>query len=386
MLVTGVRTYLVVMLVLLANLVHGAGVIELPQEETATIRRGIDLLYDLDYQAALTNFSALLPKWKDHPAPWFFTAMVWWIKCSQYDDEERSGAYFSRAIRLAISKSRSLLENDPANPAGIFYLAGSLGFSGRFSLMQGSLVPAVTTGWEAYRLLQTHTNAFRNNRDILLGTGLFNFYAGRIPKEARAIASMLGIRGNWQLGVSQLEEVSRLGIFAKTEAEMALAHIHTYDLRDGYSGLRYTQALMERYPHNPEFRLQYAENLLATGQSGKAIETVTKGLELTTSGWYRPTHRFRFICLMGKIHHTAVRYHETLDWLNKAIAMKDQANRGNFLAWAYVRRGDALVHLGNRTFGLRDYHTAIELDPAGSAGEAAQQRIKTANSTRDTRY
>ncbi len=367
---------LAVFLCFLTSVVHGAGLIELPGQETATIRRGIDLLYDLEYQAALTNFASLLPKWKDYPAPWFFTAMVWWIKCSQYDDVERSGTLFTRAIRLATGKARALLEKDPSNPAGIFYLAGSLGFSGRFHLMQGNLVPAVTTGWEAYRLLQNNTNAFRNNRDILLGTGLFNFYAGRIPKEARAIARMLGIRGDWQLGLRQLEEVASLGVFAKTEAEMALAHIHTYDLRDGYSGLKHTHELMSRYPHNPEFRLQYAENLLATGQSGKAIETVTKGLDLTEQDWYRPTHRFRFLCLMGKIHHAAGRYHETLDWLNKAISMREQATRGNFLAWAHLRRGDALVHLGNQVLGLRDYRKALELDEAGSAGEAAQNRIR----------
>lgn len=365
------------------NLVHAAGVLELPERETAIIRRGIDLLYDLDYQAALTNFSSLLPSWQDHPAPWFFSAMVWWIKYSQYDETERSGTLFSRAIRLATSKARALLEKDPSNPAGIFYLVGSLGFSGRFHLMQKKIVPAVTTGWEAYRLLQKNTNAFRDNRDILLGSGLFNFYAGRIPKEARAIASMLGIRGDWRLGLRQLEEVAKLGVFAKTEAKMALAHLNTYDLRNGYSGLRHTHELMTRYPHNPEFRLQYAENLLATGQAKKASQTVLKGLELTDENWYRPTHRFRFLCLMGKIQHASGHYRETLDWLNKAIAMREQATRGNFLAWAHLRRGDALVRLGNKALGLRDYKKALELDETGSAGEGAQNRIRALEGKRN---
>jgi tetratricopeptide (TPR) repeat protein len=372
-------------LLLGVNLVNAAGVIELPEAETATIRRGIDLLYDLDYQGAMTNFSSLLPKWKDHPAPWFFSAMVWWIKCSQYDDVERAGALFTRAINYSISKSRALLDKDQTNPAGIFYLAGSLGFSGRFHLMQGNLVPAVTTGWEAYRLLQNNTNAFKHNRDILLGTGLFNFYAGRIPKEARAIARMLGIQGNQDLGLQQLDEVARLGVFAKTEAAMALAHLYTYDLRNGHQGLRYTRELMQRYPHNPEFRLQYAENLLGTGQFDKASESVMTGLKLTDKNLYRPTHRFRFLCLMGKILHTRGRYHETLDWLNKAIALSEDATRGNYLAWAHLRRGDALVNLGNPVFGLRDYQKALELDETGSAGTHSRKRIEALKSKSSAR-
>jgi len=187
---------------------------------------------------------------------------------SQEDEMKRSGELLIRNIEVAINKSRALLARNPQDAAGIFYLAGSLGFSGRHALMENNLPRAITTGWEAFQLLQKNTGTFQDDVDVLLGHGIFNFYAGRLPASMRGFAKLLGVQGDWKLGIEQLKRVVSDGVFANTEAEVTLSYIYTYDLRDGINGARYSKSLMERYPRNPEFRYQYAENLISSGQYG----------------------------------------------------------------------------------------------------------------------
>jgi len=349
--------------------------IEMPEEETITIRRGIEYLYNLEYEAALTNFASLLPKWQDHPAPWFFTGMVWWIRWSQEDEMKRSGDLLIRNIEVAINKSRALLARNPKDAAGIFYLAGSLGFSGRHALGENNLPRAITTGWEAYQLLQKNTNAFQDDVDVLLGHGIFNFYAGRLPANMRGFAKLLGVQGDWKLGIEQLKKVVSDGVFANTEAEVTLSYIYTYDLRDGTSGARYSKSLMERYPRNPEFRYQYAENLISSGQLARAKEIAEEGLALVEDKTYTNIPRFRLYCILGKASSSERNHEDTVRWLTLAVTCPIKTS-GNYLAWAHVRRGDAYLSLGNRRAAEADFKRGRELDGSGSAGTAAEQRLQ----------
>lgn len=374
------RILAVILISLVMPQILSAG-IAMPAEETATIRTGIEFLYNLEYDEALTNFAKLLPKWQDHPAPWFFTAMVWWIKCSQDDDVRRSGDLFNRNIDVAMNKARALLARNPTDSAGVFYLAGSLGFAGRHAFMANNLPKAVTNGWEAYQLLRKNEKSFDDDKDVLLGHGIFNFYAGRLPSGAKGIAKMLGVHGDWRLGVEQLKQVMNEGIFARTEAEYTLSYVYTYDLRDGNSGSRFSKGLMDRYPRNPEFRLQYGENLLNLGRTADAKKVSEEGLALIDKGVYKTIPRFRFLCLLGKIAHTDKKHDEVLKWLNLAIACPEKGS-GNYLAWAHVRRGDAYQNLGNKRSAQADYKRAMELDAGGSAASAADQRLQKLQSGR----
>ncbi|MDR2734629.1 MAG: hypothetical protein LBC99_08360 [Spirochaetota bacterium] len=349
--------------------------IEMPGEETATIRRGIEYLYNLEYEAALTNFASLLPKWQDHPAPWFFTGMVWWIRWSQEDEMKRSGDLLIRNIEVAINKSRALLARNPKDAAGIFYLAGGLGFSGRHALGENNLPRAITTGWEAFQLLQKNTNAFQDDVDVLLGHGIFNFYAGRLPANMRSLAKFLGVQGDWRLGLEQLQQVASNGVFANTEAEVTLSYIYTYDLRDGSTGARYSKNLMDRYPRNPEFRFQYAENLISSGQHDKAKEIAKEGIALAENNTYTNIPRFRLYCILGKASAAERNHEETARWLTLAVNSPIKTS-GNYLAWAHVRRGDAYIALGNRRAAEADYKRGLELDGSGSAGTSAEQRLQ----------
>jgi len=357
--------------------VSAAG-IQMPEEESATIRRGIEFLYNLEYEAALTNFAALLPKWKDHPAPWFFTAMVWWIKWSQDDEIKRSGDIFMRHIEVAMEKARAILARSPKDSAGIFYLAGSLGFAGRHAFAANNLPKAISSGWEAYQLLKKNESSFDEDKDVLLGHGIFNFYAGRLPESAKAFARLLGVQGDWRLGLDQLKQVMNEGTFARTEAEYTLSYVYTYDLRDGNTGSRYSKGLMDRYPRNPEFRLQYGENLLSMGRHAAAKELIEEGLALIEQGFYKTIPRFRFYSLLGKITLSERKYEDVLRWLNLAIACPEKGS-GNYLAWAHVRRGDAFMHFENKRAAQADYKRAAELDAGGSAASAAEQRLKRMN-------
>ena len=100
------------------------------------IIRGINHLYDLEFEEAEKQFSRLVSEKPDHPAGYFYLAMVTWSRLSVGFWTAQNLHEYVERIDRTISVARKGIEKNEKDSRSYFYLGGALGFKGRFELMR----------------------------------------------------------------------------------------------------------------------------------------------------------------------------------------------------------------------------------------------------------
>jgi tetratricopeptide (TPR) repeat protein len=219
-------------------------------------KRGIDHVYNLDFEEAERDFSELIRLQPGHPAGYFFLAMVdWWRILLDLDDESRDRKFYSDLDRV-VDICDSLLDRDPDDVTAIFFKGGSLGFQGRLRFHRNDYLAAVNAARKALPLVQTASSLDPHNYDILLGTGIYNYYAEVIPAEYPYVKPLLLFvpSGDKKRGIAQLTEASEKGMYASTEAAYFLMQIYFFYEREFDKALDLARKLTVRYPNNMLFR------------------------------------------------------------------------------------------------------------------------------------
>lgn len=119
------------------------------------IIEGINHLYDLEFDDAEKHFSKIVAEKPDHPAGYFYMAMVTWSRLSVgFWTAENLKEYVAR-IDLTISVARTAIEKNEKDSRNYFYLGGALGFKGRFELMQQKWFSSYNLAYDAIQALRT---------------------------------------------------------------------------------------------------------------------------------------------------------------------------------------------------------------------------------------
>lgn len=328
-----------------------------PGDKTA-VRRGIDLLYNLDYNSSRQAFKPLFLRQPRHPAPWFYLAMVDWIRCTHYDLNPESAARFHRLIHTAVYLAEQQLRRDPANGRMLFYLAGAKGFLGRMAVEQQNWFSAVQNGLQGYRLFQQAQRLLPHDPDISFGLGLFEFYSGRVPALLRPAVQLLGISGNWRKGLLLLEQAAAGGGFTATEAALSLAYIYLYDLKQPHKAMPLLQRLHRKYPENPLLHIALIECRYFTGEAARALREAEEMLARIRQKPEHSRFQFRALCLAGKICYSLHLDTKGIAYLSAALACSPAIPPG-FRAWAKLRRGLMLLRTGNHAAAARELHPLV---------------------------
>jgi tetratricopeptide (TPR) repeat protein len=222
----------------------------------SSARQGIDHVYNLEFEEAEKDFSELVRMRPGHPGGYFFLAMVdWWRILIDLDDESRDRRFFDELDRV-IDVCDSLLDQDPNDVTAIFFKGGALGFQGRLKFQRNDYLAAANAGRKALPLVQIAFSLDPRNYDILLGTGIYNYYAEVIPAEYPFVKPLMMFipAGDKRKGIAQLSEASEKGMYASTEAAYFLMQIYFYYEREYDKALAIAQKLTKKYPNNMLFQ------------------------------------------------------------------------------------------------------------------------------------
>jgi len=345
----------------------------LPKYVNKDIRAGINQLYNLNYNKANQYFNKLLPAYKTHPAPWFFKAMIYWTMINNMDNTEKTDRLFLKFINISINQAK-VFSSGKKNDSYYFYLAGSLGFLGRYYMYKKNWYKTITIGMKAYTLLKESISLANSNYDLYLGLGFFNFYAGKLPRALKQLAGLLGVQGDWKLGLRQLHKAGSRGQFASIEAKMILAHLYTYKIYRGHSARKILNVLTKRFPRNPGFAINLGDAQLNSGLKHLALATAQRCLGNINNGLYNKRWRFRCYAQLGKIYFTTNQYMKAMKYLNLAIKTKFQEPI-NYLPWVHLRRGFIFAKYGYYSIAKAEYRKTIKMNTSYKATLLAQSRL-----------
>lgn len=227
----------------------------LPQDQNTIIDQGIKDVYSLNFPAAETKFRSLLRDNPKNPAGLFYLAMIdWWKILVDLEDQSKDDLFFKK-LDDVIYVCDEILDEDPNNFDALFFKGGAIGFRGRLRSLRESWLKAADDGREALPIVNKVLKLQPKNADILLGTGIYSYYMSVIPDEYPAVKPLLIFfpSGDKAQGLKDLQRVAEKGRFAKYEAMYFLMTLYQEFERDAQSSEKYAKMLTELFPENPVF-------------------------------------------------------------------------------------------------------------------------------------
>jgi tetratricopeptide (TPR) repeat protein len=236
------------------------------------VLRGIDKLYNYEFDRADSDFTEVIRLRPDHPAGYFFRAMIQWERIiSNFDDESQDDKLY-RMLDVVIEMCEKRLDDQPNNVTAMFFNGGAVGFRGRLRANRGKWLGAVNDGMVALPLVRKAYELEPNNYDVLLGIGIYNYYASVVPERYPIVkpAMIFFPSGDRKKGLEQLRQASQNAKYAKVEAMYFLMQNYFVYEKDYANALELARKLHAKYPNNSMFHRYVGRCLVSTGYLGEA--------------------------------------------------------------------------------------------------------------------
>lgn len=262
------------------------------------ITEAVDNMYNFDFHNAEVKFNWLKYRYPEHPLPYFlFGISTWWQMMPNLDAETPLGDEFLAYMDTAIVKANAQLDLDENNVEAAFFLAGSQGFKGRYHSEKKNWLKAAGAGKRALKALEKTKGNESFSPEILFGDALFNYYSIWIRENYPSLRPILFFfpKGDKELGIKQLEQVSKNAFYTRIEAIYFLMRIKAFEQNKTFDALRLAERIYAQYPNNPYFHRFLARMLYTVGQYQKAADVsgeILKRIEEGQDGYEEVSGRY----------------------------------------------------------------------------------------------
>jgi tetratricopeptide (TPR) repeat protein len=219
------------------------------------IRRGIEYVYNLEFDNARAEFQQVTQRLPDHPAGYFFLASVEWWKIVTNIENTSNDKRFLNQLNRVIALCDQRLDKNEKDVAALFFKGGALGFRGRLHGIRSDWLNAANDGRQALPVVQEAHKLAPNNFDVFLGIGIYNYYADVIPDRYPFVKPLMFFfpKGDRQKGLMQLRQAAEKGTYARTESMYFLLQVLQHFERQPAEALALAESLHHQYPNNMLF-------------------------------------------------------------------------------------------------------------------------------------
>ena len=347
------------------------------------IQRGIDHIYNIEFRKADSLFSEVIRKRPDHPAGYFFRAMVvWWQILTDFDDESQDKK-FTDMLQEVIDMCEQQLDNNPKDVTALFFKGGAVGFRGRLRANRSKWLGAANDGIVALPIVRKAFEIDPKNYDILLGIGIYNYYAEVVPDKYPFVKPFMIFfpTGDRKKGLEQLDLAARHSKYARTESSYFLMQNYFSYEKDYIKALELARQLHSRYPRNPLFHRYLGRCLVSVGFLSDANEEfveIEKRFRAKQTGYdiydgreaYYYIGKYDFIA--GKLDKS---YANLLicDSLSRKI---DKEGPSGFMSLANLMIGMIYDLQNRRDYAIQQYRKVLAMNEYETSHQEAKRYIE----------
>jgi tetratricopeptide (TPR) repeat protein len=343
------------------------------------IIRGIDLLYDWKFDEAENLFYKIVAEKPKDPAGYFYLAMVTWSRLASGFWSPEMVEQYGERIDKAIFVARKKIEEEKGDSFTYFYLGGALGFKGRFQLMQQKWLSSFFLALEAINALETCQKMDPNNKDVLLGLGIFDYYTARLSGVLKFLSYLLVHEGDKEEGLRKLHVAADAAVYSSIEAKSLLLHIYLFLEHKHYSkALVLAHELANKYEQAP--RNKYLEGVayMMAGNENKYREVVDY-LKKRAS---HENSKENAIIWSKRVYyleasHCLVRQQpeKARSKLDTILSQPDPKSDPLMLAWPLLKKGMSYDIEGNREEAVKYYSKILGMKNGAGAQFLAQRYL-----------
>jgi tetratricopeptide (TPR) repeat protein len=358
-----------------------------PEDSTLDVQalKGIESMYNLDFENADKVFEEIVRERPRDPAGYAFLAMVdWWrilidMESTQYDER------FFRRLDIVIDMCDSLLDIDEHNVRALFFKGGAIGFQGRLRFHRDDWIAAANAGRKALPIVRAALVADPRNYDILLGSGIYNYYAEVIPNEYPVAKPLLLFipPGDKHKGILQLKQAAEKGKYASVEASYFLMNLYYYYEKDYAAALQIAERLHTRFPNNMLFHKYLGRSYVSLGNWPKVEQTFGEIMQRVTNGQrgYGPSAEREAAYYLGMSemkagrHSSALKYFYRCDELSRSLDTKEISG---FMVMANLKIGMVYDLQGRRDLAVSQYKKVLAMREYLNSHEQAERFVESA--------
>ncbi|HBK88146.1 MAG: tol-pal system protein YbgF [Cyclobacteriaceae bacterium] len=343
-------------------------------------------MYNFKFANAERQFRWFKQKYGWHPLPYFLLGLSEWWKImpdlSQKKHDDRFLAYMDSTIRVA----DHLRETHPEYATeSAFFLAAAYGFKGRLysDEERKEWSKAAIAGKRALKYLEECKSKNYLSPELLFGDALYNYFSVWVPENYPALKLVLWAfpKGDKQLGLQQLREVSFNAFYTRTEAMVWLMRIwNSYENKNDQA-LQLSEYLHTTYPDNAYFHRYYARMLYARGmfpelevQSKEILARIDSGQigYEATSGRYAAF----FLGQLGDMRKQPV---EAKKYYQLAVRYAEErgATDSGYYLYSLISLGEIAAKEGNKAEAAKYFkEVKKKADRKDEAFKDAKRRLK----------
>jgi tetratricopeptide (TPR) repeat protein len=332
------------------------------------VLRGIDKLYNYEFDRADSDFTEVIRLRPDHPAGYFFRAMIQWERIiSNFDDESQDDKLY-QMLDVVIEMCEKRLDEHPNDVTAMFFNGGAVGFRGRLRANRGKWLGAANDGIVALPLVRKAYELEPNNYDVLLGIGIYNYYASVIPEKYPIVkpAMLFFPNGDRKKGLEQLRQASQNAKYAKVEAMYFLMQNYFVYEKDYANALELARKLHTKYPNNSMFHRYVGRCLVSTGYLGEAKDIfvdIEKRCSKKQLGYDTYDAREAYYYL-GKFDFMAGRFDAALKYLYRSDELSrkiDKDEPSGFMSLGNLLIGMIYDAQGKRQDAMQQYKKVLAM-------------------------
>jgi tetratricopeptide (TPR) repeat protein len=348
------------------------------------IKRGILFVYNLSFDSARTEFLSVTKSYPEHPAGHFFLAMVEWWRIATNLDNKSNDNKFIGLLDKVIDICDERLDKNENDITGLFFKGGALGFQGRLYGIREDWLKAANCGREALPVVMKAYELAPNNNDVLLGIGIYNYYASVIPDTYPWVKPLMFFlpKGDKIKGIEQLRSASAKARYANIEATYFLMQVlHNFE-KQFPEASKIAIELHNQFPNNVLFHKYLGRTYSNLNNWNEVIKIYNDILERNSAkmlGYDVNSEREANFFLGTAMLETA-KYDSALTFFYRADELcrkLDTKETSGTMVFTNLRIGMIYDIQGKRNLAIMQYRKVLDMKEHNDSYKLAEQYIKT---------
>lgn len=343
-------------------------------------------MYNFKFDKAEQQFRWFKQKYAWHPLPYFLLGLSEWWKImprlETRDHDDRFLAYMDSTLAIA----ENLHDKYPEyRIEAAFFMAAAHGFKGRLYSDEDRKEwrKAALAGKRALHYLEECKEMNDLSPELLFGDALYNYFSVWVRENYPALKPLLWFfpKGDKELGLKQLREVSFNAFYTRTEAMVWLMRIYNSYENKNEQALQLSEYLSKTYPDNPYFHRYYARMLYTRGMYGEMERESNAILTRIDSGYlgYEATSGRYASFFLGQLGEARRRPDDAKKYYLQTVRFAEEsgATETGYYLYSLIALGEIANKQGDKVLARKYFEDAKK--KAGRKDEAfkdAKRRLK----------
>ncbi len=349
------------------------------------VNQSMNDLYNFKFARAEQQFEYLKFKYAWHPLPYFLLGLSEWWKIMPDLSDETHDATFLAYMDTVIMRSERMYEIPERRVEAAFFLAAAYGFQGRLysSEERKNWRKAAVVGKNALKYMSEIRGKDEVSVELLFGEGLYNYFSVWVGENYFLLKPVVALfpKGDKELGIEQLREVSYNAFYTRTEAMVFLMRILNSYENDAAGAFYISEYLHQTYPDNPYFHRYYARMLYSMGRFSRARPECEEILERIDNGMigYEATSGRYAAFFLGQIYENMREYDNAKKYYERTVefAREIGADDSGYYHYSLLALGDIAMRKGEKDVA-KDYYQLVkkEAQRKDRVHELARNRLR----------